>query len=941
MLFINHATDTKAAKDYFTEHLSKSDYYMRDAQEIAGEWHGRGAELLGLSGQVDKDNYFRLCENLNPMTGEQLTPRVKADRRVLYDFTFDAPKSVTLAYEVGGDDRIMDAFRESVKETMGEMEDAMRVRVRKNGAREDRQTSNMIWGEFIHRTTRPVTEDGVSLPDPQLHCHAVAMNATYDPVEDRWKAGEFEQLVRDKGYYQAAFHSRLAEKLDALGYGIERDKNSFKLSGVDSETCKTFSRRGEIIKAEAERLGMNSPQAKRMLAKKTREAKSDKPMSMAELRKAWKERITEGERDAISAARHGQETTGLDAGQAVDYAVAHCFERESAVTKKKLLETALIHSYGKANVKDVRNAAMRDSILHNDRNGRRYVTTRDVLREEQDMIDFARNGRATRDKLGGYRSIDLDPQLSDEQRNAALTILNSRDKVTGFNGKAGTGKTRTLKTIVGAIEKTGKEVHAFAPSAEATQVLKDDAGFADAATVERLLIDPKMQKRMKGQVLLVDESGLLSVKDMKRLFDVAKEQNARVILSGDSAQHNAVLRGDALRVLENTQAMQFASLTEIRRQTNDTYRSAIAAISQGDKIGKDGRTKLEAGIDTLDNMGAIIEVQGPERYKRIAEDYADVISQRKANGEYKTSLVVAPTHAEIGHVTQAIRDTLKEQGKLSTKEREFTALRSRNLTEAERTDANAYQTGEVVQFHQNAKGFKRGERVTVLNAGIAGVNVTRSDGSKALLPYSEVKKFQVYEPRKLEIAEGDKLRITLNGYTRETRRGLLGVKGKDRLNNGALYQVEGFTKQGDIRLTNGFVVPKDYGGLTHGYVVTSHASQGKTVDVPLVALGSESFAAANREQLYVSLSRGREAVRLYTDDKAAMLDAVQSSSARLSATELMGQQTPKPKPRPGMLHRLHHHARRVYHKLRERLAAHDYVHAYDTHQQRKGLGHER
>ncbi len=951
MLFINHATNVRAAKDYFTQHLSRSDYYMRDAQEIAGEWHGRGAELLGLSGTVDQDSYFRLCENVNPKTGEQLTPRTKAARRVTYDFTFDAPKSVTLAYELGGDDRIMDAFRESVKETMGEMEDAMRVRVRKNGAqREDRQTCNMIWGEFIHRTTRPVTEDGVSLPDPQLHCHAVAINATFDPAEDRWKAGEFEHLVRDKGYYQAAFHSRFAEKLDALGYGIERDGNGFKLSGIDRETCKTFSRRGEIIKAEAERLGLTTPEAKQILAKKTREAKPDNPMSMSELREAWNKRLKDDEREAILEARAGQDTQALDAGQAVDYAVAHCFERSSAVTKKKLLETALIHSFGKASVKDVRSAALRDSILHNDRNGRRYVTTKDVLLEEQGMIDFARHGRATRDKLGGYETFDLDPKLSDEQRGAALTILNSRDKVTGLQGRAGTGKTTMMRATIGAIEKTGKQVYTFAPSAEASHgVLAGEAGFKNAETVERLLIDPEMQKRVKGQVLWVDEAGLLSVKDMKRLFDVAKEQNARVILSGDSAQHNAVARGDALRVLENNQAMQFASLTEIRRQTNDAYRNAIAAISQGDRIGKDGRTKLEAGLSALDNMGAIIEVQGPERYKQIAEDYADIISQRKANGEYKTSLVVAPTHAEIRHVTGAIRDTLKAQGKLSTNEREFTSLRSRNLTEAERTDADSYQAGEVIQFHQNAKGFKRGERVTVLDAGTAGerstaggdagVTVQRADGSKALLPFTEAKKFQVYEPHKLALAEGDKLRITMNGYVGETRRGALGVKGKDRLNNGALYQVEGFTKQGDIKLTNGFVIPKNYGGLTHGYVVTSHASQGKTVDVPLVALGSESFAAANREQLYVSLSRGREAVRLYTDDKAAMLEAVQSSGARLSATELMGEQ--KPKRRPGMVERLHHHARRVYYKLRERIAAHDYVHAYIAHQQRKGLGHER
>jgi conjugative relaxase-like TrwC/TraI family protein len=946
MLFINPAVNSRKAKEYFTEHLAKSDYYMRDSQEIAGQWHGRGAERLELSGTVDKESYFLLCDNINPKTGEQLTPRTKAERRVLYDMTFDAPKSVTLAYELGKDERIMNAFCESYTETMGEMEDAMRVRVRKNGAQEDRQTFNMIWADFIHRTTRPVTEDGVSLPDPHLHCHAVAINATWDEVEGRWKAGEFEHLVRDKGYYQAAFHSRFAEKLATLGYGIERDGNSFRLAGIDRATCDEFSRRSEIIDEAAKRMGRDTPEGRRDLGKITRERKAKEPVSMTELHQGWIKRLKPGELEAIMEARRGPRTEALDAGEAVDYAVAHCFVRESAVTKKKLLETALIHSYGKASVIEVRNSALRDSILHNDKNGRRYVTTRDVLREEQDMIDFAKQGRATRDKLGGYGSITLDPQLSDEQRAAALTILNSRDKVTGLTGKAGTGKTRMMQATVKAIETSGKQVFTFAPSSDASRGVLRSEGFANAETVEQLLTNQDIQKQVRGNVLWVDEAGLLSVPDMKRLFDFAENQKCRIVLSGDSGQHAAVGRGDALRVLENHSAMQFASLTEIRRQTNDKYKRAIAAISQGDKVGKDGRTKLEAGIAALDDMRAIIEVQGQERYKRIAEDYADIIAMRKADGEFKTSLVVAPTHAEIRHVTAAIRDTLKERGKLGTKEREFTSLRSRNLTEAERTDAHSYQTGEVIQFHQNAKGFKRGERVTVVDAGAAGasgatgINVTRSDGSKAFLPFSETRKTQVYRPEKLALAEGDKLRITLNGYTRETRRGA-GKQG-DRLNNGALYQVEGFTRQGDIKLTNGFVIPKDYGGLTHGYVVTSHASQGKTVDIPLVALGSESFAAANREQLYVSLSRGREAVRLYTDDKAAMLDAVQSSSARLSATELMGQAAPpKPKHKPGIMERLHHHARRVYYKLRERIAAHDYVLAYNAQQQRKGLGHER
>jgi hypothetical protein len=146
--------------------------------------------------------------------------------------------------------------------------------------------------------------------------------------------------------------------------------------------------------------------------------------------------------------------------------------------------------------------------------------------------------------------------------------------------------------------------------------------------------------------------------------------------------------------------------------------------------------------------------------------------------------------------------------------------------------------------------------------------------------------------------------------------------------------VQGFTKKGDIRLTNGFVVPKNYGGITHGFVITSHASQGKTVDVALVALGQESFAAATREQAYVSVSRGKEAVRIYTDDKAAMLDAIKASAARLSATELM--QAEPAKRKPSYMQRLIKtgFVQRAYTALRQRMAAYQ-----DIQHDRGGMSH--
>ncbi len=218
-------------------------------------------------------------------------------------------------------------------------------------------------------------------------------------------------------------------------------------------------------------------------------------------------------------------------------------------------------------------------------------------------------------------------------------------------------------------------------------------------------------------------------------------------------------------------------------------------------MGKDGRTHLRTVLKRSTIWARLSRCRGEERYRRIAEDYADIIAKRKADGEFKTSLVVAPTHAEIRHVTAAIRDTLKESRQAPAQRAEFTVLRPRNLTEAERTDAPITSHGRVVQFHQNAKGFKRGERVTVVDAGAGGasgatsINVTRSDGSKALLPFSEAKKFQVYRPEKLSLAEGDKLRITHERlYARNTAGGW--QTGKTGSITARFIEVEGFTAAG-------------------------------------------------------------------------------------------------------------------------------------------------
>jgi ATP-dependent exoDNAse (exonuclease V) alpha subunit len=245
--------------------------------------------------------------------------------------------------------------------------------------------------------------------------------------------------------------------------------------------------------------------------------------------------------------------------------------------------------------------------------------------------------------------------------------------------------------------------------------------------------------------------------------------------------------------------------------------------------------------------------------------------------------VISPTHIEGERVTTRIRERLKETGKLRGEEREFLQLKNLQWTEAQRSDSLNYHADMVIQFHQNLPGFRRGERVKVKRRNGQAVEVERENGKAAVLSLDKAARFQVYESRTIALAAGDMVRITQNGFTRD----------KQRLNNGDLKEVKGFTPDGDIKLANGWVVSKDYASLTHGYCVTSYMSQSKSVDCVFVAESSESFRAVDRQQFYVSASRFKQALTIYTDDKFQLLDAVSKSSARPSATDLVKGQLPE------------------------------------------------
>src|SRR5262245_60026532 len=128
MLRIIQSTSAAGARSYY----STADYYS-EGQELTGLWRGEGAKRLCLSGVVQQKDWDALCDNRNPATGGVLTPRQKQSRRIGYDFNFHVPKSISIVYGLTKDERIVDAFRASVNETMQDMEEEMKTRVRMAG----------------------------------------------------------------------------------------------------------------------------------------------------------------------------------------------------------------------------------------------------------------------------------------------------------------------------------------------------------------------------------------------------------------------------------------------------------------------------------------------------------------------------------------------------------------------------------------------------------------------------------------------------------------------------------------------------------------------------------------------------------------------------------------------------------------------------------------
>src|ERR1700728_3486388 len=474
MLTISKPLSAGQAQSYHQkEFTAKEQNYWSQRGIIAGEWQGRLAAQFGLTGEVSAEHFAKLSQGQDPQTGEQFVRQrasyeyqdadgksVKTmEHRAGWDATFSAPKSVSLTALVGGDDRVREAHRDSVRIALEQLEHYTQARI--GGNHPPETTGKFVAAKFEHDTARPV--DGYVAP--QLHTHAVIFNIT-EREDGQPRAIQPQSLFDSQQFATAIYQSELTYRLRELGYEITVGRSGApEVKGYSQEYLDASSPRSQQIREYLERTGRHGKEAAEIAAHSTRDKKA--VHSPGEVMAAHRKLAADfGNRaDAVVRAarervqRQEKPANSIDrTRESVTFSRDKNFEREAVVDERALIRDGLrrgmgeiTHAQVRANL-ETRLASGEFRLVERPQSvPSRQFTTAKTIQAEHEIIRRVREGQnqiqAVLSRPQAISVADRQPHLNRAQKAVVEDVLSSPDRIQGIQGFAGSGKTTTLTAI--------------------------------------------------------------------------------------------------------------------------------------------------------------------------------------------------------------------------------------------------------------------------------------------------------------------------------------------------------------------------------------------------------------------------------------------------------------------------------------------------------------
>ena len=929
MLSVANVRSSSAAANYF----ASDNYYAKADADRSGQWLGEGAKRLGLEGRVDAKAFDALLRGELP-DGTSVGNSGQAHRPGT-DLTFSVPKSWSLLALIGKDERIITAYREAVVEALQWAEkNASETRIVKDGNVLTQPTSNLAIGLFQHDTNRN--------QEPNLHFHAVIANVTQGK-DGKWRTLKNDRLWQLNTTLNSIAMARFRVAVEKLGYepGPTLKHGNFEAQGVSRDQVMAFSsRRKEVLEArrglglEAGRIAaLDTRAAKKVIEDRDtlgkvwdetarsigldlspiieraqgRATQAGMPgsafTSLVERGRALLRQFAAHVRSPpadplvpVSVLRQDKQT--IAAAQAVASAVRHLSQREAAFEREALYKTALDFGLPTtiADVEKRTRALVRTGhLVAGKGNHKGWLASRDAIETEQRIIaeveagkgevEVALSPKQAEDRVQASAEIGHGFRLNDGQLSAARLILTSQDRTVAIQGIAGAGKSSVLAPVAQVLREEGRQVVGLAIQNTLVQMLERDTGIGSQTLArflggwKKLLDEPanlvhrsEAQSALKDSVLVLDEASMVSNEDKEKLVRLANLAGVhRLVLMGDRKQLGAVDAGKPFALLQKAGIARADMNTNLRAR-DPVVREAQAAAQKGDV--KNALVRLRDYTIEAKGDGAIVAAEQwlslPESELDRTAIYASGRKIRSAVNEAVQTGLLA--NREIGPGKMALR-----------------VLDRVNTTREELRYRASYLEGRVLEVLRREKslGLMPGEyRILDGRSDTKNVTVVNKRGRRISFDPSRLKAAQandslsLFEERKLEVHEGDKIRWTRNDH----KRGLFNAdRAKVVAINRGKVTVE--TSSGEqLTLAKGDPMLKR---IDLAYALNAHMAQGLTSDRGIAVMDSRERNLSNQKTFLVTVTRLRDHLTLVIDNTRKLGAAVsRNRGEKASALEV-------------------------------------------------------
>ncbi|MDJ0647124.1 MAG: MobF family relaxase [Xenococcaceae cyanobacterium MO_188.B19] len=874
MLSINTVTSgIREKEEYYTEDesltQSKEKYYSESESQDKSQAktatqnkvakltqavaYGKGAAELGLTGSFSKEDFKSLFYGFKPGSQERIRghrPNGDTQERLAEDLTFSAPKSVSMALHLNGDNRLFDAHTEAVKFVLDEVEQRyIQTRIQVNGERKVVNTGNLTAALIPHHTSR----DG----DMQLHTHAVVFNGTKG-ADGKWRALHNDAIANQE-WLGHLYQQKLAQKVQQLGYSIYETKNGFELEGISPHDIKVFSKRSVAIINQLKQEGKEINHANRDEAALTTRKAKNISQTLTEYQHHWQQEAKANKIKAPKAkttpvAPLGKKT----ASQLLNSAIAHLNETSVSLERDDIYK--YVYRSGIQNFKlselDQEISTNKELLtLKNDK-----FTTVKALQREIKTVKQWMKGQGKRSPLLDNPNLE-GTLLNSGQKEAISRTLTSTDTHQIIHGLSGVGKTTALGVLRQQLKGSKVEIKGFSPTIEAAAKLESELKIKTNTVAHLVLSKPDNKPH---QLWIIDEAGMMSAKGATAILDKADSVGARILLVGDKGQNSSIEAGSPLRSLISHGATTH-SISKILRQQNTIQKQAVELIAEGN-----GKSALEL----LNTHGYVTEIEDrEERSQSVAKQYLEL-----SDKEREQTLIVTGTNKERRSITQEIRKGLKTEGKLGESVKAV-QLVSRNLSKEQSKQINNYETGDYIKLHREYKGtpLQKGKLYKV--EGIEGEHLLLSShgGRNYRFDPSKFRDKQVFTSDEIELAVGDQLR-----WTAGADKHLGQINGKQvtvtNFNSMSMNVMDNQGKTQEVSLLK--PLPLDY-----NLVSTSYRAQGKSKKRVIVSATSDPTSSL--EPFYVKISRQTKDLTVYTQNLEKLRKWVEHSNAQENPLELI------------------------------------------------------